>query len=160
MDVARRRVDADLAARMCSEIILTHLGVELVFFLSRLADPAHRLVRLESVGRFALPGRGKIERLRTHWRFSFKRTAFHLRKVGVADWFGKPFFPLFPFSFKFFCIRIALIINDLQLSVFLVLGNRLDIVLTSNIEITDTHPEKTNRLLNPPTLSPTHTCKT
>ncbi len=77
--------------------------------------------------------------------------------MGVADWFGKPFFPLFPFSFKFFCIRIALIINDLQLSVFLVLGNRLDIVLTSNIEITDTHPEKTNRLLNPPSHSLTHT---
>lgn len=37
-----------------------------------------------------------------------------------------------------------------------VLGNRLKIVLTSNIEITDTRPAHITRSL-PPTLSPTHT---
>jgi len=41
MDVARRRVDADLAARMRNEILLTDLGVKLVVLLSLLADAPH-----------------------------------------------------------------------------------------------------------------------
>ena len=55
MDVARGRRRADLASRMCSKILLTHLGVELVLLCTLGADASHRAMRLESVRRFLLP---------------------------------------------------------------------------------------------------------
>lgn len=77
--------------------------------------------------------------------------------MELAGGIGNPFFLRFPFSFKFFCNRIALIINDLRLSVFLVLGNRLVIGSTSNIEITNTRPAHiTLPLTHSLTPTPTH----
>ena len=65
-----------------------------------------------------------------------------------------PFLRIFIRETAFFINKKVLVINDLQKHCFLVLGKRFRILLTSNIEITDTHPAHTTRSS---TLSLTHT---